>query len=205
FEGRSVAIDEAMLLAKPIILTNYPTAKDQIENNETGLICDISAESVFHAVVRLIENEKIRKNLTKNLQEFNLPVEKSMNKFYSLVEEIQGKNFIIRKEVISLLIKKVSYKFIFISMGLLSIIITLFGAPYTSNNYQYMLPISYTLAYIILAPSINKLSWGYFTLNIIWLIRYVVSPVMYTITDFSMSQVGEDYLLIALFVMILEL
>lgn len=90
-------------------------------------------------------------------------------------------------------------------MGLLSIIITLFGAPYTSNNYQYMLPISYTLAYIILAPSINKLSWGYFTLNIIWLIRYVVSPVMYTITDFSMSQVGEDYLLIALFVMILEL
>lgn len=88
FEGRSVAIDEAMLLAKPIILTNYPTAKDQIENNETGLICDISAESVFHAVVRLIENEKIRKNLTKNLQEFNLPVEKSMNKFYSLLEEI---------------------------------------------------------------------------------------------------------------------
>src|SRR5699024_7799104 len=88
FEGRSVAIDEAMLLAKPIILTNYPTAKDQIENNETRLICDISAESVFHAVVRLIENEKIRKNLTKNLQEFNLPVEKSMNKFYSLLEEI---------------------------------------------------------------------------------------------------------------------
>ena len=32
FEGKSVAIDEAMLLAKPIIVTNYPTAKDQIQD-----------------------------------------------------------------------------------------------------------------------------------------------------------------------------
>ena len=40
FEGKSIAIDEAKILAKPIVVTNFDTAKDQIENMVNGLIVD---------------------------------------------------------------------------------------------------------------------------------------------------------------------
>ena len=32
YEGKSIAIDEAKILKKPIVVTNFSTAKDQIEN-----------------------------------------------------------------------------------------------------------------------------------------------------------------------------
>ena len=70
FEGKSVAIDEAMLLAKPIIVTNYLTAKDQIQDRITGLICDISVEGVVNAVKELIDNYTLRNKLVNNLLEY---------------------------------------------------------------------------------------------------------------------------------------
>ena len=41
-----MAIEEAKILQKPIIVTNYLTAKDQIEPNVTGIIAEIDAESI---------------------------------------------------------------------------------------------------------------------------------------------------------------
>jgi len=87
FEGKSVAIDEAMLLAKPIILTNYPTAKDQIENGINGLIADISVEGVSNKIKFLMNNESLRKELTINLQDFDLSAKASIEKLYSLIEK----------------------------------------------------------------------------------------------------------------------
>ena len=39
FEGKSIAIDEAKILQKPIVVTNFSTAKDQIKNQENGTDC----------------------------------------------------------------------------------------------------------------------------------------------------------------------
>lgn len=85
FEGKSIAIDEAMLLAKPIILTDYPTAKDQIESGVNGLICDISIDGVYAAVSLLLENTKLRRRLIHNLLEYDIPAENSMRIFEKLV------------------------------------------------------------------------------------------------------------------------
>lgn len=86
FEGKSVAIDEAMLLEKPIILTNYPTAKDQIENGINGLICDSSVDGIVKAVSKLINDIEYRSKITQNLKGFDLPVKDSTNVFYKIIE-----------------------------------------------------------------------------------------------------------------------
>ena len=44
FEGKSIAIDEAKILQKPILITNYSTAKDQIKNNVEGLIVNMNPQ-----------------------------------------------------------------------------------------------------------------------------------------------------------------
>lgn len=85
FEGRAVAIDEAMLLGKPIILTNYPTAKDQITDGVNGIICEISIDGVYNALKYLLDNRSKRDELSRNLTNYDIPPDISLNVFYELI------------------------------------------------------------------------------------------------------------------------
>ena len=57
FEGRSVSIDEALALNKIIMLTDYPTAKDQITHGVNGYICDFNVENLAQMLSGLIINQ----------------------------------------------------------------------------------------------------------------------------------------------------
>lgn len=50
FEGRSVTIDEALALNKPVLLTNYPTAKDQITDGVNGYIRDFDVPQLANQI-----------------------------------------------------------------------------------------------------------------------------------------------------------
>ena len=45
FEGKSISIDEAKILCKPIIITNFRTAKSHICDNVNGLIAEMDPAS----------------------------------------------------------------------------------------------------------------------------------------------------------------
>lgn len=68
FEGRSVSIDEAMVLCKPILLTNYESAKDQITSGVNGIICDFDEELLTQSLLQLINEPQRRESLTNNLK-----------------------------------------------------------------------------------------------------------------------------------------
>lgn len=67
FEGKSVVLDEAKMLNTPIVVTNYPSAYDQIVNEETGLIVNMDPISIADGVCRLLEDKKLY-NIIKNNQ-----------------------------------------------------------------------------------------------------------------------------------------
>lgn len=81
FEGRSVAIDEAMLLAKPIILTDYPTAKDQIQNEVNGIIVETSEDGVIKGINKIINDNVLRDKLIQNLLDYDIPAKKTIDIF----------------------------------------------------------------------------------------------------------------------------
>lgn len=85
FEGRSVAIDEAMLLGKPIVLTDYATAKDQIDSEVNGLICAMNKEGIFAAVKRLIDEPELAEKFMANLESYDIPPEASIDKLRSML------------------------------------------------------------------------------------------------------------------------
>ena len=87
FEGKSIAIDEAKILKKPIVVTNFPTAKDQIQHLENGYICEINPEAIADAIELLIKDEKLREKFTENLSKEDFGIEKELEKFYKLIEE----------------------------------------------------------------------------------------------------------------------
>ncbi|BFT75280.1 glycosyltransferase [Paenibacillus sp. P36] len=85
FEGKSIAIDEAKILNKPIIVTNFSTAKDQVNDEIDGLIVDMDAIAMADGIEKLIKDSHLRKRLTTNLANLQLGTEEEIEKLYDII------------------------------------------------------------------------------------------------------------------------
>lgn len=84
-EGKSIAIDEAKILAKPIVVTNFTTVYDQIAHLETGIITEMTPESIAHGIIKLLADEALKQKLVANLKSENLGTESEIEKLYELI------------------------------------------------------------------------------------------------------------------------
>ncbi len=66
-EGYCITLAEAKLFKKPIISTNFSTAKEHLINEETGLIVSFSKYEIYKGIKRLINDKNLCNNLEKNL------------------------------------------------------------------------------------------------------------------------------------------
>lgn len=87
YEGKSMAIEEAKILQKPIIVTNYLTAKDQIRNNYDGIIVEINPQAIANAIENLLDNVFVQEKLILNLAKSNSNKENEIQKLYQLMNE----------------------------------------------------------------------------------------------------------------------
>lgn len=65
-EGKSNAVDEAIYVGKPIIVTNYPTIKEQITDGITGVICNFSKGEIVNKIHKVIHDADLKKKLSTN-------------------------------------------------------------------------------------------------------------------------------------------
>ena len=75
YEGKSIAIDEAKILTRPIVVTNFSTANDQIENGIDGLIVDMKPKDIANGIEILIHDTELKCNLASNLSKKKLGTE----------------------------------------------------------------------------------------------------------------------------------
>ena len=66
YEGVPISVIEAMGTAMPIVATSVGGLPNMITNEENGVLCLPSSESIFEAIVLTIENEKLREKIGKN-------------------------------------------------------------------------------------------------------------------------------------------
>ncbi len=66
-EGRSIAIDEAKILCKPVIATNYPTVYDQICDGIDGLIVNPIPESLAEGLEKISSSKELRHSIEEHL------------------------------------------------------------------------------------------------------------------------------------------
>lgn len=68
FEGKSITLDEAKILCKPIVVTRFSTVGDQFEDGVNACICDMTAEALADSIFALYNDrnkqERYRVNLT---------------------------------------------------------------------------------------------------------------------------------------------
>lgn len=84
FEGKSIALEEAKCLGKPILTTAFTTVADQITDGVNGSVAEISAERIAERLFALISCAEIRQKYTDALQDYAGNM-KEVEKFYDLL------------------------------------------------------------------------------------------------------------------------
>lgn len=67
-EGYCITLSEAKILNRPIVTTNFAGAYEQIETNRNGLITEVNAVKLSEAIIKLIENPKLRDEFSVELK-----------------------------------------------------------------------------------------------------------------------------------------
>ncbi|WML45823.1 glycosyltransferase [Neobacillus sp. PS3-40] len=85
-EAHCVAVEEAIALRCPIVVTDIPSFKHQIENEKTGLIVNLSAQGIADGIKRIIFSNDLKEKLKNNLINLDQRNEEHLMKFYKLIE-----------------------------------------------------------------------------------------------------------------------
>ena len=69
YEGKSVTVREAQMLCKPVIVTNYPTAKSQVKNGIDGVVVPMDNEGCSNFMADFIQNKSLQYRIVNYLQQ----------------------------------------------------------------------------------------------------------------------------------------
>lgn len=86
FEGKAIAVDEAKALCRPILLTAFSTAADQISSGENGLIVPMTPEGVENGLHRLLTDSALRERFSAALAREDPSNEGEIEKLYALMD-----------------------------------------------------------------------------------------------------------------------
>ena len=67
YEGKSVTVREAQMLCKPVVITNYATAKSQIQDGVDGVIVPMDNEACAKGIVDFIQNKQLQGEIVNYL------------------------------------------------------------------------------------------------------------------------------------------
>lgn len=85
YEGKAVTVHEALILNKPIIITDYPTAHSQLTDGFDGVIVPMDIECSANEIARVIEDKELQQRLISNMQSTNYSNESEIEKLYQLI------------------------------------------------------------------------------------------------------------------------
>lgn len=85
YEGKAVTVSEAQILGRPVLITNYPTAKSQVKDGVNGYICELSIEGIAEGIEKLYRDNRFRNQLANNCMMTDFSNSKELQKLYELM------------------------------------------------------------------------------------------------------------------------
>lgn len=85
YEGKAVAVREAQMLGKPVVITDYPTAKSQLTDGFDGIIAPLDTEGCAEAVSSLLSDKNKLAQLRDNCLSQNYSNENEVQKICDLI------------------------------------------------------------------------------------------------------------------------
>lgn len=87
YEGKSVTVREAQMLCKPVVVTDYPTAKSQIHQGFDGVIVNMDNDGCAQGLVEFIQNEIVQSHIVNYLREHDYGNMNEINKLYLIIND----------------------------------------------------------------------------------------------------------------------
>lgn len=87
YEGKAVTVREAQMLHKPVIITDFPTAKAQLNNGYDGVIVPTDLGKCAKEIIEVIRDKNLQSKLIENMKHTNYSNEKEIQKIYDLIGE----------------------------------------------------------------------------------------------------------------------
>jgi glycosyltransferase involved in cell wall biosynthesis len=84
-EGYCITLAEAKNFRKPIVSTDFTGAREQIRNNQSGLIVNFDEDQMFSAVKRILDDQNLRTMLENNSLNNVLNTSSEFKKLISMV------------------------------------------------------------------------------------------------------------------------
>ena len=85
FEGKSIALDEAKLFCKPIVVTNFSTVNDQFQHHYNAVISPFDSAVIAKNVIDLLTDKNLQKLYHGHLKKDTKSNENEIEKLYRLI------------------------------------------------------------------------------------------------------------------------
>ena len=85
YEGKSVTVREAQMLCKPVVITDYPTAKSQIQDGVDGVIVPMDNEGCAQGMANYIKDVELQQQIVDYLQIHDYGNLDEINKLYKII------------------------------------------------------------------------------------------------------------------------
>lgn len=85
YEGKSITVREAQILGKVVIISNYPTAKSQIQDGYDGKIVELANEECAKGILDVIRNEELKDRIKDYVRSHDYANSSEIEKIYSLI------------------------------------------------------------------------------------------------------------------------
>ena len=86
FEGKSIALQEAQVLGKPILATDCSGNREQIENGTDGILCELDPGQVCEKLLYMINNPKKCKGYGEKAKQKELCNTKGLDEFIAMAK-----------------------------------------------------------------------------------------------------------------------
>lgn len=86
YEGKAITVVEAQILAKPVLITNYPTAHSQVVDRVDGEICELSIEGIANGVEKFYRDRDFLERYRSNCESRNYKNKEELKKLYKVFE-----------------------------------------------------------------------------------------------------------------------
>lgn len=90
YEGRSLAISEAQLLGKPVIISNHSGNVGQVNHMVDGVLVDFTSKAIAEAIIDLIDKPELRASIGQNAAQ-KMEHGCDSKDFYRILELVEGK------------------------------------------------------------------------------------------------------------------
>ncbi len=87
YEGYPMVVVESMIVQTPVLITNYPSAQEQVKNGKTGFIVNNDFNAILDKIKYILDNQIVLSDIKENIKKINLDNFENIVKLENVINE----------------------------------------------------------------------------------------------------------------------